>query len=320
MTGHDALHLPARAKVNLVLRVVGRRADGYHLLETLFQTLDLHDDVVVSRRPEPGVGIDVTADRDELMVKADAQNLAARALTMLHEAARTDAGLHVSVHKRIPNGGGLGGGSSDAAAALRLGNRLLGDPLSDVELAKLAVRLGADVPFFLRGGAAWGRGIGDELEVADAAQRAFVLLVPPYGCNTADVYKMCATLWQKRVTADSVSGVTVPENRGDAVQTGTENDLQQAAEQLRPELRRLRELVADRGFPGVRMSGSGSTLFVPFEGPDRAARLAAANRARASLEPALGEGEHRGTRLVVTTSGPPTDADQPTPLARRAPD
>ncbi|MFK7742374.1 MAG: 4-(cytidine 5'-diphospho)-2-C-methyl-D-erythritol kinase [Planctomycetota bacterium] len=376
-----ALFLPARAKVNLSLRIVGRRPDGYHLLETLFRTLSLHDDVVVRAVDGDAVGIDVTADAPELQVPADGRNLAARALVLLRDAVRAATGsapgLHVHVHKRIPNGAGLGGGSSNAAAALVLGNQLLGGPLAAPALHELAVQLGADVPFFLRGGCQWGRGIGDELEPVtpssgpgpDSSPPAtlaspaasisptppppgrggdidFVLLLPPYGCNTVAVYKMYAELWRADSSGDTVRGNTVSENLaagraglgegddGSAVQTGSNhNDLERAAMQLRPELRRLRDAAAASAGPAdpasggirarvrdaldVRMSGSGSTLFVPIAGPDAQARRRAAEHCRDAIAAKLvaaDDGEHAGTRLLVTGCGPPVDGD--TPLAR----
>lgn len=300
-----ALYLPSRAKLNLFLRIVGRRDDGYHLLDTLFHSLALHDDLAVARAERNG--ITVTADHERLLVPADDSNLAVQAAALLQQevGAATLGGLHINLHKRIPNGGGLGGGSSNAACVLRLGNRVLGDPLEESTLARLGERLGADVPFFLRGGTQRGSGTGSELAQADPVSQHFVLLVPSYGCGTAEVYKNHAAQWRADVAADSVTPITVPNNWDAAVGIGNCNDLERAAEQLRPELGRLRHAVAEAGYAHVRMSGSGSTLFVAV------ADAGLAQQCQHELARALTETEHREVHFVTTRSGPPIDVDQP---------
>lgn len=274
MNDGDGWLLPARAKLNLVLRVTGRRADGYHLLETLFHALDLHDDLWVARAGR-GVQLQVTADDARLAVGTGADNLVVRALQKLADAAGDTAGFVAHLHKRIPHGAGLGGGSSDAAAALRLGNQLLASPLAPAPLARLGSELGADVPFFLGPHSQWGRGVGDELEPTVVPPRHFVLLLPPFGCPTADVYKNHAAHWQSGAPQDRVPRVTGPITRDSAVHTGFCNDLEPAAERVRPELARLRRRIEDLGHPEVRMTGSGSTLFLGFADPVAAAECAA---------------------------------------------
>ncbi|MEZ6037766.1 MAG: 4-(cytidine 5'-diphospho)-2-C-methyl-D-erythritol kinase [Planctomycetota bacterium] len=301
-----ALALPARAKLNLSLRVVGRRADGYHLLDTVFHTLQLHDDLVVARGDGSGVALTVRSDREALSVPTDERNLVVRALQQLQQAAGDGGGFRVRLHKRIPHGGGLGGGSSDAAAALRLGNLLLGEPLDAAALDALAVRLGADVPFFLRGGTQRGRGIGDELAPLQVPSRHFVLVLPPFGCETAAVYKIHAAMWNQGADAATVRPVTVPENRDTAVGIGYANDLEAAAEQLQPALSRLRRAIAAAGVPTTHMTGSGSTLFVPFDDADAAERCAIGLR---RAVPAVDEGP---VEYLVTASGPPPGSDAPT--------
>ncbi|MCK5941423.1 MAG: hypothetical protein KAI24_05585, partial [Planctomycetes bacterium] len=258
-------------------------------------------------RPD-GVSISVRADADALLVPADQRNLAVRALQALRTAVGSGApGFRIRLHKRIPNGGGLGGGSSDAAAALRLGNQLLGAPLDHEALAAIAVQLGADVPFFLRGGSQWGRGIGDQLTPTEVAPRHFVLLLPPYGCETVAVFREHAARLavDGGGVRDTVVSNTVPENRDAAMGIGHCNELEPAAERLRPELGRLRRAVAAAGYANVRMSGSGSTLFVACDDAE------AAKRCRSELEQALAPTEHRDVGFVVTRSGPPGDGDQP---------
>jgi 4-diphosphocytidyl-2-C-methyl-D-erythritol kinase len=266
----DPLYLPARAKLNLVLRVLGRRDDGYHLLLTLLHTLELHDDLWVQRVDE-GVQLTVGADRGDLMVAANADNLVARALQAVREAARFEGGFSAHLHKRIPHGGGLGGGSSDAAAALRLANALLPAPLDALELERIGSTLGADVPFFLSGGSQWGRGIGDDLTPAGVPSTHFVLIVPPFGCPTAEVYKNHASHWQSGAPQDTVPRVTGPDTGDSEVRSGFCNDLEQAAERVRPALGVLRRRIVALGHRGVRMTGSGSTLFLAFDSDTEAA-------------------------------------------------
>jgi len=287
------LHLPARAKLNLVLRIVGRRADGYHLIETLFHALQLHDDLWLERN-DNGIALEVTADEPGLLVGDGQDNLVTRALASLLVATGLAGGFHAHLHKRIPSGGGLGGGSSDAAAALRLGNALLERPVDPAQLHELAVRLGADVPFFLGPGSQWGRGIGDELEPVAMQPRHFVLVVPPFGCPTAEVYKNHAAHWNGGAPQASVAAVTVPTTRDSAVRFGFTNHLEPAAERVRPELASLRRRVADLGHSDVRMTGSGSTLFVAFDDRDAAAQCTR------DLAPLHAE----GVRLIATSSGP----------------
>jgi len=306
VTDPRALYLPSRAKLNLGLRIVGRRDDGYHLLDTVFHNLTLHDDVAVSRAEQNG--ITVTAEHDDLLVPAGEANLAHRALVLVQQAVPESArhSLHISLHKRIPNGGGLGGGSSNAACVLRLANELLGNALDVTTLAGLGAQLGADVPFFLRGGTQRGQGTGTDLTPATEPARHYVLLVPPYGCPTAEVYKNHARQWQETQDTDSVTSITVPKNGDAAVGIGMCNELERAAEHLRPELGRLRQAVAEAGYAHVRMSGSGSTLFVGV------ADAGLAEQCQHDLTRALTETEHRDVKFVTTTSGPAIDVDQPT--------
>ena len=299
----NALWMRSRAKLNLQLRVTGRRADGYHLLDTLFHALELHDDVAV-HLGGTGVSATVTADAPSLMVPADERNLVVQAVQRLLDATGRELGFHVVVHKRIPNGGGLGGGSSNAACALRMANDLLGGPLDHDGLVQLAAGLGADVPFFLSGGTQRGRGVGDELSQEPWPARHFVLLLPPYGCDTAAVYKIHA-----QQLVEAAPGDTFARNDqvglGDSPDFGLCNDLEAAAEQLRPSLSRLRKLVAASGYANVRMSGSGSTLFVMTDS------VASATSCRDRLQGALAGTEHRDVGFALTRSAGDPSADQP---------
>ncbi len=264
MNGSAAFGLPARAKLNLGLRIVGRRRDGYHLLDTVFHTLELADDLTVALLPDARDDVlRVTADDPALAVPAGPDNLVLKALRAFAVASGYRGAFAAFLHKRIPHGGGLGGGSSDAAAALRLANHALGEPLTHAALAAVAVRLGADVPFFLRGGSQRGQGIGDELTPWPVPARAFVLVVPPFGCSTIDVYNSFAAQWKCHEEADTVHAIPVPDTTDALLRNGFRNDLQPAAERVAPALARLRAQVELRQRREVAMTGSGSTLFVP---------------------------------------------------------
>lgn len=266
-----ALALRAPAKVNLGLRVLGRRADGYHEIETIMQALELHDDVVAERKAS-GIALDVVAAAGAgLPVPADADNLAWRAAGsfLAHCGIRSGVRLHVT--KRIPAGGGLGGGSSDAAATLLLCNALFGVGLDAASLHALALQLGADVPFFLRGGTQLARGIGERLQPCALPLRThFVLIVPPFGTSTALVYKKCASRLTSDRARSSIPDSNVLSGKGLETLSRIGNDLEAAAIELHPELARLRARVIDAGFTDVRLSGSGATLFLSFESADEA--------------------------------------------------
>ena len=273
-----SLSLFCPAKLNLHLRIVGRRSDGYHLLDTLFHAIDLGDDLSCARSSGP-LSLAITADdpRDALPVQDD--NLVLRAARAFAQAVRAEPSFAFTLHKRVPHGGGLGGGSSDAAAALRLCNAMCGEPLDRAAMLELARPLGADVAFFLDCGTQWGTGIGDTLQpVSNPPSLWFTLLVPPFGCPTAEVYKTRALMWQGSDAADSIvrvrdhlHDVAAATLRGQIV-----NDLAAAAEQVRPQLARLRERAEGLTVGNVAMTGSGSTLFVLADSE----RLAAEHRER----------------------------------------
>lgn len=186
-----AISVQAHAKLNLFLEVTGRRADGFHDIDSVFVELDLADTVRASSLPSQG-GVTLLCDNPEVPV--DGSNLAVRAALAVRSALGADAaareGLRFHLLKRIPSGGGLGGGSSDAAAALRLANALWGGGLREEELLPLAAALGSDVPFFLRGGTCRCRGRGEIVETLPAFPEdvELGLALPPFPSSTARAY------------------------------------------------------------------------------------------------------------------------------------
>lgn len=265
-----ALVLDAHAKVNLSLLVCGRRADGYHEVDTILHEISLHDTLIAERHPSVRRDISLLLASETstgLPVLADADNLVARAARLFQNVVPSTDGVRFCLTKRIPAGGGLGGGSADAAAALRLMNALYDHPLDATSVHELAARLGADVPFFLRGGSQRGVGIGTELTpLPDSRPLHFVLLLPRVGTSTIDIYKNHVV---DRLTtsepATNVRGRPRPTHQEAAMASGFPNDLEPTALRLHPALRRIRDAVVEAGFTGLRMSGSGSTFFLAMQ-------------------------------------------------------
>lgn len=227
----------APAKLTVTLRITGVREDGYHLIDAEMVSLDLADTITFRAGDRLRTVLDGPA-RDGLEVTDGPDNLVRRALRAVGRTAEVD------VVKRIPAGAGLGGGSSDAAAVLRWAGRTRAEDLP------LAVSLGADVAFCVRGGRARVTGIGDELEPLPHVERLFTLVLPPFGVSTPAVYRA----W------DRLGGPTGPNG----------NDLEDAALEVEPRLARWRDLLGDHAGRAPRLAGSGSTWFVEgaFPGPD----------------------------------------------------
>lgn len=273
------LRLEAFAKVNRSLVVLGRRPDGYHEVDTVLETIDLTDELTV----EEGEGLSL--DCDDPALPAGDDNLVARAARLLAREAGVGADARIRLRKRIPAGGGLGGGSSDAAATLRALAALWGVGAGASDLARLAGRLGSDVPFFLVGGRGRGTGRGERIEpLPDPAGSEWILLLfPPFGMPTPDVYRALGA-------PELTPGGGEPNLPGPG--TGVfpdRNDLERAAERLRPELAGLRERLREAGAATARLSGSGSTVYGVFPAAD------VAETARRRLAQSL----PAGTRTMV---------------------
>jgi 4-diphosphocytidyl-2-C-methyl-D-erythritol kinase len=174
---------PAPAKLNLFLHITGRRPDGYHELQTVFQFLDYGDELRFAPR-EDGV----VRRLGEVAGVAPEQDLVVRAARLLQTATRCTRGADIHLTKRLPLGGGLGGGSSDAATTLTALNQLWGLGLDDEALAALGLQLGADVPVFVRGHAAWAEGVGERLTPVDLPEPWYVVLAPPVAVSTAALF------------------------------------------------------------------------------------------------------------------------------------
>lgn len=256
MTLYD---VPAPAKVNLFLHVVGRRPDGYHLLQTAFRFIDLCDTLHVERRADGVIG-----RATELPDVSVADDLTLRAARVLQQATGTRQGAQIALEKRIPQGGGLGGGSSDAASVLIALNRLWGTGLSRRQLMDLALPLGADVPVFVFGQSAFAEGVGETLTALNLPARAYLVAQPDASVPTAGVF--CAP----DLTRNS-SYIKITDFLDLPTSSFGKNDLESVVYRLYPEVFRASRWLAEQlakkgilhGVP-VRMSGSGACLYAEF--------------------------------------------------------
>ncbi len=265
------LSLPAFAKVNLDLRILGMRADGYHDLRTVFQSLALSDQVTLSTTRGPFA---ITCD--DPSAPTDRRNLAWKAASLLWRTARRGRGeprgVTVDLRKRIPSEAGLGGGSADAAVTLIGLNRLWQLGLDAPTLSRLGATIGADVPFFLVGGTALGLGRGDDIyPLADLPRVHVVLIRPGFGVSTVEAYR-----WYdeepRRARKDPARRPTPTGWPAWAV--SLRNDLEPPVVRHHPTIGRIRQSLLDAGAVLAAMSGSGSAVFGLFERADAARRTA----------------------------------------------
>ncbi len=249
-------NLPAPAKLNLFLHITGRRADGYHLIESVFQLIDWQDTIHLSLRD------DGVISREDLLPTSGAalpqDDLCTRAARALRQATGCTLGAHIQLEKRIPSQAGMGGGSSDAATCLLGLNRLwnLRQPLSKLE--QVGLSLGADVPFFLRGRNAWVSGIGEQIEPLPAGmldpEQHFLVVKPENGLPTPAIFGHSAL---KRDTPNAII-LVFAENPYDF---GC-NDLQAVGALIEPQVNQALALLKQQGLK-PRMTGSGSAVFAP---------------------------------------------------------
>lgn len=289
----------APAKLNLFLDLLGRRGDGFHEVETLMVPIRLADTVslVPTRAAEQGKAAEIRLavqsagpagfERAAAHVPAGPDNLVVRALELLRQQSGCDLGAEVELVKRIPAAAGLGGGSSDAAAALRLANRGWKLNWSEGRLAELAGEIGSDVPFFLKSGPAVCRGRGERIERLPAMKPVhFVVVKPPIGLNTGEVYRAFAA--NPQVAENHATGVGQLVELVNRIRHGRivnwhkllRNRLQEAASLLTPWVERLRAAFDELGFLGHQLSGSGSAYFGVCRHAQHARRLATILRTR----------------------------------------
>jgi 4-diphosphocytidyl-2-C-methyl-D-erythritol kinase len=256
----------APAKINMRLRVIGKRADGYHLLDTILLPVSLYDEIDISKvRPIDGKTASqnrITVSCNDPLVPAGRKNLAYQAALLILGDARASAPVHIRIHKRIPLGAGLGGGSTDAAATLVGLNRLLRLGYTSKRLEQMSLALGADVPFFVKAVPARARGIGERLSPLRAVPRLWlIILYPNFPVSTAWVYRNLPSKLTKAIANTSIDlSLGSPANLNKLLV----NDLETVTMGRYPRIGLLKEELARQGAVGTLMSGSGSSVFGIF--------------------------------------------------------
>ena len=238
---------PAPAKLNLFLHVVGRRPDGYHELQTLFQLVDLADELRVDVRTDG----EIRRIGGPAGVAAE-QDLVVRAARLLKQSSGSPLGADLALTKRIPLGGGLGGGSSDAATTLAALNALWRTGASADDLARLGLALGADVPVFLLGHSAWAEGVGERLMAMDLPPRWYAIVRPPVAVSTAEVFQ--APELTRNSPRTTIRGF---------LEAGGRNDCEPVVAARYPEVRDALDRLGR--FGPARLTGTGSCVFAAFD-------------------------------------------------------
>jgi 4-diphosphocytidyl-2-C-methyl-D-erythritol kinase len=249
----EPLPWPAPAKLNLCLHIVGRRPDGYHLLQTAIQFIDLCDELMFYARPA-GVIERVAGPED---VPAD-QDLTVRAARLLASEAGIDAGVAIELRKQVPMQAGLGGGSSDAATVLVALNRLWGVDFGLERLAGIGLRLGADVPVFIRGHAAWVQGVGERIEPAEYPESVYLVIKPRASVSTAEIFQAAELTRNSPVTTirDFLAG-------------GGRNDCTSTVRGRYPEIAEALDWLGN--FGTARLTGTGACVFAAMPDIESAA-------------------------------------------------
>lgn len=248
----EAAVFSAPAKLNLFLHITGRRADGYHDLQTVFQMLDYGDRLGFVRRQDGEIRrvtrLDGVAEEDDLMV---------RAARLLQAQASSSYGADIYIDKVLPMGGGLGGGSSDAATVLRALNLIWGCGVDECELAEMGRQLGADVPVFVRGKTAWAEGVGERLTPIDLPENWYLVVKPDVAISTAKLFS------SSQLTRDC-EAITIPAfKRGEGI-----NVFQPLVLEMYPEVRQVIDWLGQ--FSKASLTGTGSCVFSAFDGQEEA--------------------------------------------------
>lgn len=253
--------LPSYAKINWLLRILGKSADGFHELCTLFQTISLHDDLTFFDADR----LVLTCDNDSVLTSDE--NLSIKAAKTLQEEFRIEKGARIHLEKRIPSPGGLGGGSSNAAVALIGLKRLWNIDVGLEELAAIAAELGSDVPFFLYGGTAIGTDRGDVIEPVEDLREEFMLVVTPnVHVSTREAFKRCDASNLTKHDPESILRVCrFTAGSGDLRDKTLINDFEASVFPVEPEIARVKKTLLDLGAVQAIMSGSGASVFAVFD-------------------------------------------------------
>jgi 4-diphosphocytidyl-2-C-methyl-D-erythritol kinase len=259
----ETFTLPSFAKINWILRVLGRRTDGFHELHTIFQTVTLHDTISFTARDD--AELQLTCDSPDIPVNE--RNLILRAALALREKHDIKKGASLHLEKVIPVEGGLGGGSSNAAIALLGLARLWKIETNLHELTKIGASLGADVPFFLTGGTALGTGLGTEVKSVKEVKAEHLLIIKPAAkVSTAEAYKALNAPALTKVESDIILSISrVDEQFRNSYPDALHNDFEPVVFQLKPEIERAKNALLDMGARASLLAGSGSSVFGVFD-------------------------------------------------------
>jgi 4-diphosphocytidyl-2-C-methyl-D-erythritol kinase len=265
-----AFTLPSFAKVNLSLRILGRRPDGYHEIRTVMQTVSLHDELHFAASSDDKICL----TSNDAAIPVDESNLIVRAAAALRDRFAINAGATIHLDKRIPTRGGLGGGSSNAAIALLGLSRLWEIEPSATQLVEIGAALGADVPFFFIGGCALATGIGtDVTALPDGPDNLFLIVTPNASVSTVDAY---AALHASSLTTSSdasILAISCAEADSQFSPPRTlHNDFEQVIFQIEPEIERVKQALIESGASGALLAGSGASVFGIFDTSERRQR------------------------------------------------
>ena len=252
----------APAKLNLFLHITGRRPDGYHLIQSVFMLIDWRDTLHFELRNDRQITREDLTDGGTKLANHDdlpSDDLTVRAAKALQQACATSLGVHIGLIKRIPSQAGMGGGSSDAASCLLALQRLWGVSLAPDKLQKLALSLGADVPFFLSGGHAWVEGVGENITPVFLPSTTFVVVKPPAGVSTQDIFT-APDLRRDSETATIQGFAAHKKCDGISLMEFGRNDLQPVAMKMCPQIGLALDWLANQQLYG-KMTGSGSAVF-----------------------------------------------------------
>lgn len=255
----------APAKINLTLDITGKRADGYHTVDMIMQSLSLYDTVTVTSAREPGIKI--TCSNEE--IPCDEHNTAFKAAELFLRKVQKDEGAAISIHKQIPKEAGLAGGSSDAAAVLLALNKIHGEPLTLDKLCELASLVGTDVPFCLYGGTMHATGTGTQLQTVYSLPDCFIVLVkPPIGVSTKEAYRLCDSRAYGLQPHSEQMLLHLKNGNIHDVARALYNEFEQVL-CLEP-VAEIKEMLLRFGAGGACMSGSGPTVFGIFTNEQKA--------------------------------------------------
>lgn len=267
----NSITLKAKAKINLTLDVIGKRENGYHDLQMIMQTINLHDTIKIKKTKSPGIRLICNLP----WLPTDERNIAYKAAKLFFEYSGIDGSVYINIYKRIPVSAGLAGGSTDAAAVLIGLNKIYHTNFSKRKLMELGVKLGADVPFCIMRGTVLAEGIGEVLTPLKSLPYTYVLLAkPPISVSTAGVYKSLQLDEIKEHPDTDAMVQAIKEENSDFVVHNMVNVLENVTIQENPQIQEIKQRMLEKGAISAMMSGSGPTVFGIFKTKDDAIKAA----------------------------------------------